>query len=60
MEWPEVAKYVLVQIAAGRDAGFSYCPLLLPLSVSLGPVAPFALPYALLAELVYTFMLSFS
>ena len=31
----------------------SHIPLL---SVTLGPVAPFALPYALLAELVYTFV----
>ena len=55
LEWPEVAKYVLVQIVAGLAAGFSYCALFSLLSVSLGPVALSALPYAVHAELVYTF-----
>ena len=35
---------MLVQIVAGLAAGFSYCALFSPHSVSFGPLAPFALP----------------
>lgn len=51
-------KYSAVQLVAGISAAACCCLLFSPRSTSIEPVAPFGVWHALLAELVYTFMLA--
>merc|ERR1719281_1951983 len=58
MEWKEVGIYCVVQIIAGICAGFSYAGLLWKV-VNVSPAPGFGWWEALLAEVLYTFMLCF-
>jgi len=58
MEWPKVGLYCAVQVAAGLCAGFSYAALFMSV-IPLAPGVGFGFLEAVLAEVLYTFMLSF-
>merc|ERR1719161_1241955 len=58
MEWPEVGIYCAVQIAAGICAGLSFAAMLWKV-VNVAPQPGFGWWEAMLAEVLYTFMLCF-
>jgi len=58
MEWKEVGIYCVVQIAAGIVAGLSYAAMFLKV-VNVAPKPGFGWWEAMLAEVLYTFMLCF-
>jgi len=58
MEWPTVGVYCAVQIVAGLMAGFTYSALFMDV-IPLAPASGFGWLQAMLAEVLYTFMLTF-
>merc|ERR1719261_1159280 len=58
LSWNEVIAYISVQLAAGLAASISYT-LMLGKTTTLGPSTGFTWSQAGLAELLYTFMLTF-
>merc|ERR1719161_1505804 len=58
MDMPKVGLYCAVQVAAGLCAGFSYAALFMSV-IPLAPGVGFGFLEAVLAEVLYTFMLAF-
>jgi len=58
MEWPQVGIYCAVQVVAGLLAGFAYSALFMSV-IPLAPAVGFGWFQAMLAEVLYTFMLCF-
>jgi aquaporin Z len=60
MEWPEVAKYMVVQFVAGIVAAFCYVGLFgMHMAFNLAPTKGHTAGQACLVEMIYTFMLCF-
>lgn len=56
--WPQVGVYCAVQVVAGLMAGFTYSALFMDV-IPLAPASGFGWLQAMLAEVLYTFMLTF-
>lgn len=59
LQWPVVFKYWAAQLLGGLLAGGTYCAVFAPRAAVLTPVEPYGVFWALLAEVLYTFMLCF-